>query len=64
MEECTETLVMGVVNAVFSPDVIHRLELFVLSFKTSLEAIPLSSKGIVVMVFTSIATFSLEMHGL
>lgn len=45
VEECTEMLAVGVVNVVFSPDVVHRLELFLLSFKTSLEAIPLISQG-------------------
>ena len=46
VEECAQVLAVGVVNAAFSPDVIHRLELFLLSFKSSLDAIPLISKGL------------------
>lgn len=57
VEECAETLVVGVVNVTFSPDVVHRLELFLLTFKTSLEAIPLISKG----TYHGIL-FTLEMH--
>lgn len=45
VEECTETLQVGVVNAAVSPDVVHRLELYLLSFKNSLEATPLVSTG-------------------
>lgn len=45
IEECTGLLKMGELCAAFSPDVIHRLELFIFSFKTSLEATPSFSKG-------------------
>ncbi len=45
VEECAETLQVGVVRAALSPDVVHRLELYLLSLNTSLEATPLASKG-------------------
>ena len=45
VEECTEKLQVGEIRAVLSPDVVHRLELYCLSFFSSLEATPLVSTG-------------------
>lgn len=45
VEECTEVLRVGVVCAVFSPDVVHRLELFLGAFKKSLTVTPSFSTG-------------------
>ena len=46
MEECAEVLRVGVVCAVFSPDVVHRLELFLTAFRESVKMTPPMSAGI------------------
>lgn len=48
VEECTEVLRVGVVCATFSPDVVHRLELFYTAFGESLKVAPSVSIGITV----------------
>jgi len=45
VEECTEVLRVGEVRIALSPDVLHRLELYSLSFFSSLEATPFASTG-------------------
>lgn len=45
VEECTETLRVGHITASFSPDVLHRLQHFILALKRSIAANPRFSEG-------------------
>ena len=45
IEQCLESVRLGKVRAVLSPDVVHRLEMFHLSLSASLEVVPVFSKG-------------------
>lgn len=44
-EICHEMIVLGEQGLIASPDVIHRVWFFIDKFMTSLEAVPLFSKG-------------------
>lgn len=46
VEECAESLRVGPIRGVLSPDVIHRLELFVQAFWDSLKVTPSVSTGV------------------
>ena len=49
IEECTEQLYVGEMRASFSPDVVHRLQHFIVAFQKSAEANPKFSEGINVL---------------
>lgn len=51
-EVCHECVVLGGQSVMVSPDVIHRVEVFIDKFVTSLEAVPLFSKGILQWLHT------------
>lgn len=55
VEECAEVLRIGRMEAVFSPDVVHRLELFKLALEDSLKVTPSVSTGTYVALSVSLS---------
>ena len=49
-EGCEERIIVGEQCLLLSPDVLHRVWFFVDKFLTSLEAVPLFSKGIIAII--------------
>ena len=56
-ESCDEVVVIGEQSLIMSPDVIHCVWFFIEHFLTSLEAIPMASKGMVAIFNINVLKF-------